>query len=145
MQRSAQKSCQKIKKAPMRHLSILCIAAALLLSAGCKKSTAPIGAFSGIYIEQNPTASNLRLSFIGNGKVIVTGGKLNNQYWTSTSDNFNLEIDSPRIYFIDPANSSNSAEYWYNLFTVAGARKLVLSPCPPGVPCIQDYLFVQQP
>jgi hypothetical protein len=129
----------------MRQLAIPCIAALLLLCAACKKSTAPTAAFAGIYIEQDPTGSTLRLNFIGNGKVVVTGGKLNNQYWTSTSDTFNLEIDSPRIFFIDPANSNNSAEYWYNISTEAGTRRLALLPCEPPSSCIASYLFVQQP
>jgi hypothetical protein len=67
-------------------------------------------------------------------KVTVTGGKLNNQYWTSTSDSFNLELNSTRIFFIDPVNSSNNAGYWYHLSTMAGVNTLVLSPCAPGLP-----------
>jgi hypothetical protein len=129
----------------MRHLSIYCIAAALLMHVACKKGTASTTAFSGIYVEQDPTGSTLRLNFIGKDQVIVTGGKLNNQTWTATSDTFNLQLNSTNIFFIDPANSSNSAEYWYHLIAKDGANELGLSPCPPGMSCVEDYLFVQQP
>jgi hypothetical protein len=111
----------------------------------CKKGTASTTAFSGIYVEQDPTGSTLRLNFIGKDQVIVTGGKLNNQTWTATSDTFNLQLNSTNIFFIDPANSSNSAEYWYHLIAKDGANELGLSPCPPGMSCVEDYLFVQQP
>jgi hypothetical protein len=129
----------------MLHHSIFYIAAALLLCAGCKKGTTSTAAFYGIYIEKDAIGNTLRLDFIGNGKVIVTGGKLNSQYWTSTSDSFNLELNSTRIFFIDPVNISNKAGYWYHLSTMAGVNTLFLSPCAPGLPCIEDYGFVQQP
>lgn len=128
----------------MRHHFIFYIAAALLLCAGCKKGTTPTAAFYGIYIEKDATGDTIRLDFIGKGKVTVTGGKLNN-HWTSTSDSFNLELNSTRIFFIDPVNSSNNAGYWYHLSTMAGVNTLVLSPCAPGLPCVEDYNFVQQP
>ena len=129
----------------MRRLTSPCISAVLLLCASCRKDTAPTAAFSGIYIEQDATGGNLRLNFIGDGKVIVTGGKLNNQTWTSTSDSFNLTINTTQAFFINPVNSSDTAEYWYHLFTTAKVHTLGLSPCPPDQPCVEDYRFVQQP
>ena len=129
----------------MRRLTMPCISAVLLLCASCRKNTAPTAAFSGIYIEQDPTGSNLRLNFIGDGKVIVTGGKLNNQTWTSTSDSFDLTINTTQAFFINPVNSSDTAEYWYHLFTTAKVYTLGLSPCPPEQSCVEDYTFVQQP
>ena len=129
----------------MHRLPILCLTAAFLLSTGCRKTSASTTSFTGVYIEQNSAVPALVLNFLGNGKVIVSGGKLNNQTWTSTTNTFNLKIDSPRLFFIDPANPKNSAEYWYNTGTKDGARTLVLSPCAPGVPCVLNYYFVQQP
>lgn len=129
----------------MGRLTISCISVVLLFSASCRKDTAPAAAFSGIYIEQDATGSNLRLNFIGDGKVIVTGGKLNNESWASTSDSFNLKTNPTQVFFINPVNSNDTAEYWYYLFTTTNVHTLGLSPCPPDQPCVEDYRFVQQP
>lgn len=128
----------------MRRLFILCIAASISTS-GCKKESVPTGAFSGIYIQQTGSASRIQLNFITPGKVVVTGGTPDFQSWASASDNFNLELAPPMIFFTDPANSKNIAGYWYHLGTKDGANTLTLSLCGSGIPCLQDYYFVQQP
>lgn len=68
----------KEKNPTMRKCSILCITVAVLLNTGCKKGTLSTKGFSGIYLEQYFTDSNLPLNLIGNNKALSPGVSLTN-------------------------------------------------------------------
>ena len=128
-------------------MRLILLSTIIFFSLACKKSSKPYLTLSGVYVEHNPAASGgpTQLNFIGDDRVIVTGGTLNNQYWTSGSDSFDLVATATQLFFVNPANSSQKAEYWYRLSDADGAPSLTLSPCAPGLFCGLDYEFVKVP